>query len=400
MRGDPGVCSSFAFTHLDWRLSALPPSWDSHLRHARGRGQRRPPSLQHGRPASPRSRRSVHYRRPSCGGGSDRAERCEIRRVKPMQLFHSLLSRARDIRPSAWQLVAEVCIGDSRFFFDPAVALDFSAAQAYCAKAYGSARPGAAHLAYLSRQQQRALLQWLQSLPPSSAAKPQAVVRLGASRVGGAASSKEAAAAASYFADGEAVPPVLHLCHCFPCRLVEAAIWLPASTCAYRWAGVHCHRRCLGGGEEQVQHQQRRRQVTGAQRPGALATRRWQQAGARQRPDSVVQPAGIQQHAGHVKHDPGKLPADPAPMPSHSQHQRCCRCRLGGHIVRPGPWLQQLPVQRSAGLHLPAGGRVRRCIHCQLHDRTGQAAQHPERRRPVHADRQCHRVGSPCAGIR
>jgi hypothetical protein len=65
---------------------------------------------------------------------------------------------------------AEVCIGGSRFIYNPSMALTYTAAQSYCSKTYGGSNPRSAHLAYLTSElEQGALLGWIGSLKLATA---------------------------------------------------------------------------------------------------------------------------------------------------------------------------------------------------------------------------------------
>jgi hypothetical protein len=65
---------------------------------------------------------------------------------------------------------AEVCIGGSRYVYNPSMALSYAAAQAYCSKTYGGRQPRSAHLAYLTTElEQGALLGWITRLRVASA---------------------------------------------------------------------------------------------------------------------------------------------------------------------------------------------------------------------------------------
>jgi hypothetical protein len=62
----------------------------------------------------------------------------------------------------------------SRYMYDPALALSYTAAQAYCSTTYGGPRPASAHLAYPATQrEQEALLAWLAVLPAATALRNQ-----------------------------------------------------------------------------------------------------------------------------------------------------------------------------------------------------------------------------------
>lgn len=67
-------------------------------------------------------------------------------------------------------LAAEVCIGGSRYVYNPSMALSYTAAQTYCSKTYGGSKPRSAHLAYLTTElEQGALLGWIRKLRVASA---------------------------------------------------------------------------------------------------------------------------------------------------------------------------------------------------------------------------------------
>jgi hypothetical protein len=54
-----------------------------------------------------------------------------------------------------------VCVGSSRFIYDPALALGYNQAQEYCSRTYGAG----GHLAYISSpKEQAALLAWIAGL--------------------------------------------------------------------------------------------------------------------------------------------------------------------------------------------------------------------------------------------